>query len=224
MLVTSPNEEPAWKQRAVERSVKTAKLRAAERVQRFLDAAHAIITEKGTTDFTVQEVVDRSHQSLRSFYLQFNGKHDLLLAMFEDALNRLADQIRAANAGHSDPLERLKVAVHVLFEASRTDTAATRPPFTDFAPRLRVSHPCEVEVAHGPLVALMTELVEDAAQAGNLRAGLSPKRMAAITMQTVMNVAQSSGSQEGPEKPLSADDMWEFVFHGFAARSPRQPF
>ena len=34
--VTSPSEEPAWKQRAVERSIKTAKLRAAQRVQRFL--------------------------------------------------------------------------------------------------------------------------------------------------------------------------------------------
>ena len=37
--MTSASEEPAWKQRAVERSIKTAKLRAAQRVQRFLDAA-----------------------------------------------------------------------------------------------------------------------------------------------------------------------------------------
>jgi len=89
--VTSPSEEPAWKQRAVERSIKTAKLRAAQRVQRFLDAAQSIIIEKGSTDFTVQEVVDRSRQSLRSFYLQFDGKHELLLALFEDALSRSAD-------------------------------------------------------------------------------------------------------------------------------------
>src|ERR1700749_1064794 len=81
---SSPSEEPAWKQRAVERSIKPAKLRAAQRVQRFLDAAQAINTEKGSTDFTVQEVVDRSRQSLRSFYLQFDGKPELLLALFED--------------------------------------------------------------------------------------------------------------------------------------------
>ena len=112
--VTSPSEEPAWKQRAVERSIKTAKLRAAQRVQRFLDAAQAIIIEKGSTDFTVQEVVDRSRQSLRSFYLQFDGKHELLLALFEDALSRSADQIRAATESHTDPLERLQVAVGCL--------------------------------------------------------------------------------------------------------------
>nr|MDT0666387.1 hypothetical protein [Micromonospora sp. DSM 115978] len=61
--VSTPGVEPAWKQRAVERSTKSAKLRAERRVMLFLDAAQAIITEKGTTDFTVQEVVDRSRQS-----------------------------------------------------------------------------------------------------------------------------------------------------------------
>ena len=168
--VTSPSEEPAWKQRAVERSIKTAKLRAAQRVQRFLDAAQAIIIEKGSTDFTVQEVVDRSRQSLRSFYLQFDGKHELLLALFEDALSRSADQIRAATTGQKDPIERLKVAVQLLFESSRPDPAAKRPLFTDFAPRLLVSHPSEVNIAHAPLLALLTELMEAASEAGQLRA------------------------------------------------------
>jgi AcrR family transcriptional regulator len=214
--VTSANEEPAWKQRAVERSIKTAKLRAAQRVQRFLDAAQSIIIEKGSTDFTVQEVVDRSRQSLRSFYLQFDGKHELLLALFEDALSRSADQIRAATSGQADPVERLKVAIELLFESSRPDPAAKRPLFTDFAPRLLVSHPSEVKVAHAPLLALLTELMEDAHEAGKIRAGLNPRRMAAMTMQTVMFVAQSSGGDDTTNKPISAQEVWDFVAHGFA--------
>jgi len=214
--VTSASEEPAWKQRAVERSIKTAKLRAAQRVQRFLDAAQSIIIEKGSTDFTVQEVVDRSRQSLRSFYLQFDGKHELLLALFEDALSRSADQIRAATAGQTDPIERLKVAIELLFESSRPDPTAKRPLFTDFAPRLLVSHPSEVKVAHAPLLVLLTELMEEAAAAGKLRPTVSPRRMAAMTMQTVMFVAQSSGSEDIANKPISAEEVWDFVAHGFA--------
>ncbi|SCX00575.1 transcriptional regulator, TetR family [Mycolicibacterium fluoranthenivorans] len=214
--MTSANEEPAWKQRAVERSIKTAKLRAAQRVQRFLDAAQSIIIEKGSTDFTVQEVVDRSRQSLRSFYLQFDGKHELLLALFEDALSRSADQIRAATSGQADPVERLKVAIELLFESSRPDPAAKRPLFTDFAPRLLVSHPSEVKVAHAPLLALLTELMEDAHEAGKIRAGLNPRRIAAMTMQTVMFVAQSSGGDDTTNKPISAQEVWDFVAHGFA--------
>ena len=216
--VTSPSEEPAWKQRAVERSIKTAKLRAAQRVQRFLDAAQAIIIEKGSTDFTVQEVVDRSRQSLRSFYLQFDGKHELLLALFEDALSRSAEQIRAATSGQKDPLEALKVAVTLLFESSRPDPTAKRPLFTDFAPRLLVSHPSEVNIAHAPLLALLTELMEAAAEAGELRAGINPKRMAAMTMQTVMFVSQHSGdAEDGTVHPITADEVWDFCSHGFAA-------
>lgn len=217
--MTAPNEEPAWKQRAVERSIKTAKLRAAQRVQRFLDAAQSIIIEKGSTDFTVQEVVDRSRQSLRSFYLQFDGKHELLLALFEDALSRSADQIRAAVAGQTDPIDRLKVAIELLFESSRPDPTAKRPLFTDFAPRLLVSHPSEVKVAHAPLLVLLTELMEEAAAAGRLRPNLSPRRMAAMTMQTVMFVAQSSGSDDATNKPISAQEVWDFVAHGFTTEA-----
>ncbi|MFV8267101.1 TetR/AcrR family transcriptional regulator [Mycolicibacterium peregrinum] len=216
--VTTAGEEPAWKQRAVERSIKTAKLRAAQRVQRFLDAIQAIIIEKGSTDFTVQEVVDRSRQSLRSFYLQFDGKHELLLALFEDALSRSADQIRAATSTQGEPIERLKVAIQLLFESSRPDPAAKRPLFTDFAPRLLVSHPSEVKVAHAPLLALLTELMEEASEAGQLRSGINPRRMAAMTMQTVMFVAQSSGgADEASIHPISADEVWDFVANGFAA-------
>ena len=54
----------------------TAKLRAAQRVQRFLDAAQAIITEKGSTDFTVQEVVDRSRQHHRWWHGRRWHGHD----------------------------------------------------------------------------------------------------------------------------------------------------
>src|SRR6185312_2079529 len=154
-LVSLPNEEPAWKQRAVERSTRAAKLRAEQRVQRFLDASQTIVTEKGNTDFTVQQVVDASKQSLRSFYQHFDGKHELLLALFEDALRRATDQIRAAATAQEDALDRVKVAVQLLFELSRPDPAAQRPLFTDFAPRLLISHPAEVRGAHAPLLTLL---------------------------------------------------------------------
>jgi len=217
-VVTSPTDDPIWKQRAVERSVKTAKLRAAQRVQRFMDAAQSIILEKGTTDFTVQEVVDRSGQSLRSFYLQFDGKHELLLALFEDALNRAADQIRAAADPESDPLNRLKISIELLFELCRPDPAARQPLFTDFAPRLVVTHPDEVKIAQAPLLSLLTELMENVSAAGELRPSANPARMAAMAMQTVMFIAQSSGTTDSAAADsITTDELWDFLANGFAA-------
>jgi AcrR family transcriptional regulator len=215
--LSTPAEEPAWKQRAIERSTKAAKLRAEQRVERFLDAAQAIITKKGSTDFTVQEVVDRSGQSLRSFYQHFDGKHALLLALFENALRRASDQIRAAAAGQSDPLSRLQVAVQLLFELSRPDPTAQRPLFTDFAPQLLISHPAEVKIAHAPLLALFSELMTHAADAGQLRSDVKPRRAAALIMQTVMFVAQSSGAEEDDGgNPITAAEAWEFCARGIA--------
>ena len=57
-----------WRQRALSRSLSAARTRAEQRVQRLLDAAFELIDEKGTSEFTIQEVVDRSKQSLRGFY------------------------------------------------------------------------------------------------------------------------------------------------------------
>jgi AcrR family transcriptional regulator len=216
-LATPAEDEPAWKQRAVERSTRAAKQRAEQRVQRFLDAAQSLITREGTTDFTVQQVVEASNQSLRSFYQHFDGKHELLLALFEDALRRATDQIRAAASVPENPLDRVKVAVQLLFELSRPDPAAKRPLFTEFAPRLLISHPTEVRGAHAPLLALITELLTEADEAGTLRAGVNPRRAAALTMQTVMFVAQSAAVSDSEDLPvITADEIWDFCSKGFA--------
>jgi AcrR family transcriptional regulator len=222
-VATAGGDEPSWKQRAVERSTRAAKLRAEQRVQRFLDAAQSIITDKGTTDFTVQEVVDVSGQSLRSFYQHFDGKHELLLALFEDALRRATVQIAAAADEQRDPVDALRTAVQLLFELSRPDPDAHRALFTEFAPRLLLTHPAEVRRAHAPLLDLLTALTAHAARAGRLRPGVEARRAAALAMSTVMFAAQNSGTPDpgnpvadadGGARTVSADEIWEFVAYG----------
>ncbi|WP_039781944.1 TetR/AcrR family transcriptional regulator, partial [Nocardia cerradoensis] len=155
--------------------------------------------------------------SLRSFYLQFDGKHELLLALFEDALSRTADQLRAAADGQDDPIDQLRVTIELLFELSRPDPTAQRPLFTDFAPQLLVSHPAQVKVAHAPLLSLITELMEKAQEQGRLRKELNARRTAAMVMQTVMFTAQSTGgTDEETTHPITAEEVWNFCAHGFA--------
>ena len=100
---------PAWRQRAVARSLSAARTRAEQRVQRFLDAGFALMDEKGTTEFTIQEVIDRSQQSLRAFYQHFDGKNELLLALFEETVREATEDLEAAVDSLTDPLERLRV-------------------------------------------------------------------------------------------------------------------
>ncbi|TDC97946.1 TetR/AcrR family transcriptional regulator [Actinomadura sp. 7K507] len=210
-------EEPAWRRRAVERSTRAAKLRAEQRVQGLLDAARRLIAEKGT-DFTVQEVVERSKQSLRSFYQHFDGKHELLLALFEDALARCSDEVRKAASGPRDPLERLRAGIGSLYEQSRPNpgTGMQSPLYSDFALQLLVRHPDQVATAHLPLLGVLSELIEAASEAGAIPPG-RPRRQASLVMQTVMIAAQGNGVPAGGHTtPASADEVWQFCFTGIS--------
>ena len=93
---TRKRERAGWRQRAVSRSLSAARSRAEQRVQRLLDAAFGLIDEKGTTEFTIQEVVDRSKQSLRGFYQYFDGKDELLFALLEETIRESVEDLREA--------------------------------------------------------------------------------------------------------------------------------
>ena len=86
--------DSSWQQRAVERSLSNARARAVSRSGQILDAARDLMLESGGIDFTVQDIVDRSGLSLRSFYKHFGGKDELLLALFEELLADFASELR----------------------------------------------------------------------------------------------------------------------------------
>src|ERR671925_1472610 len=102
---TSVTDRPvSWREHAVARSLDPARVRAEKRVQRFLDAALELMNADSAKEFTVQEVVERSGQSLRSFYQYFAGKHELLLALFEESIRTTAEQVRQDVNQSDDPL------------------------------------------------------------------------------------------------------------------------
>ena len=142
-LDDAESNDAVWRDRAIERSTRAARERAAVRVQQFLNAAREIIAEKGSTEFTVQEVVDRSKQSLRSFYQYFDGKHELLLALFEEEMGEAVARVKRVTVD-GDPLDRLEQTVLVLYELCSPSELSEQPLFLEFAQRLLVTHPADV--------------------------------------------------------------------------------
>lgn len=205
---TSSAAEPAWRQRAIDRSTQSARQRAAKRVQRFLNSAREIIAEKESTEFTVQEVVDRSKQSLRSFYQYFDGKHELLLALFEEEMDLAVTRLREVTT-IGDPLDRLQAAVLLLYELCSPGRTSVQPLFSEFAQRLLVDHPDEVAAAYAPQVEYIASIVEEAAAAGLLRPG-RPRRQAAIVLQTATVTA---GRNVPGRQPITGDEVWQFCLH-----------
>jgi AcrR family transcriptional regulator len=218
---TEGANEPAWRQRAVSRSLHAARSRAEERVQRFLDTAFALIDEKGTTEFTIQEVIDRSRQSLRAFYQCFEGKDELLLALFEETVREALEDIRAEVATETDPLERLRACTIRLHEwcdpadAPRKRGAHNRRPIMEFSVHLVTTHPDRVRAALTPTSRLVIELVEAASAAGAVKAA-DPRHAAALIQQTVMCSWLGSRLARDARMRVTAEETWAFCLHGIS--------
>jgi AcrR family transcriptional regulator len=211
--------EPAWRERAVSRSLNAARSRAEQRVQRFLDAAFELIDEKGTTEFTIQEVVERSKQSLRGFYEYFAGKDELVLALFEESIREAGDDIHNAVDAQTDPLARLRaytIRLHEWcdpIETPRKRGTHNRRAISEFSMLLAANNSERIRAAIAPLSHLLIELLDAAAAAGAIRVA-DTRRAAALVHQTVMNNWYGNRLVNDPKQRLTAEETWEFCLHG----------
>ena len=215
-----------WREMAVSRVLDPARVRAERRVQRFLDAALELMSTSTEREFTVQEVVERSGQSLRSFYQYFDGKYELLLALFEESVRTTAEQLAERVAGEPDPLERLHVFAVEYYRMCRPaakGSSTKKVPaaaMADFAQQLLTDHPKEAARAFVPLMALLGHLLDDAAAAGCLRSGLDHQRIAGVVLQAIMFNAFSttiSGSSDRPAGDPAGEQLWELLLHGIGS-------
>jgi AcrR family transcriptional regulator len=212
---------------AVARSLDSARARSEGRVQRFLDAGFELLSaaESGK-EFTVQEVVDRSGQSLRSFYQYFAGKHELLLALFDEAIRSTADRLEELVAKESTPLERLHCFVVEYYRMclpaprGRASKNNPTPVMAEFSHELLTAHQDEAARAFVPLVTLLEKVVGDAVDAGVVRAGLEYDDAAGFILSTIMfnaTYASTISGLKAHDPAEAADGMWQFISAGVLA-------
>jgi AcrR family transcriptional regulator len=233
-----PTDDPAartsptagsWRELAVARSLDSARTRAENRVQRFLDAALDLMETSPDKEFTVQEVVERSGQSLRSFYQYFAGKYELLLALFEEAVRTTADELRESVAEEDSTLDRLHRFVVDYYRMCRPapkGRSAKKWPITgmaDFAQRLLTEHPKEASSAFAPIASLFEELLDEAAADGFVRPDLRHARVAGVILQAIMfnsfALIISGSSARGAD--AAAEELWDLVVHGIGTAKVR---
>lgn len=219
--------EPAVSRRdlAVARSLDSARVRAEKRVQRFLDAGFELLNSGPSgKDFTVQEVVERSGQSLRSFYQYFAGKYELLLALFEETVGATAAHLEKV-AGDGPAIDRLHRFVVEYYRICRpgalirADRKRPTAAMAEFAHQLLTTHPREASRAFAPLMALCTTLLEEAAAEGAIRDDVPRQRMAGVLLQSVMFNAFAStiSGSPAPAGSEGAEEFWRLVLSGIGA-------
>ncbi len=84
--------------------------RSEETLFRLLDAAEALIQEKGLADASVPEIVRRAGSSVGGFYARFRDKDELLRALEERFFREMADRVEALTRPErwrEAPIERI---------------------------------------------------------------------------------------------------------------------
>jgi len=222
-VAAEPTEAGTRRDLAVARALDSARSRAEHRVQLFLDAARELM-QANSGEFTVQEVVERSGQSLRTFYQYFAGKHELLLVLFEESVRSAARQLEDVVGDGSGPLDRLHrflVEYYRMCRLTPERQASTgpAPALVEFAQQLLTSHPKEAAHAFAPVVVMLEELLAEAAVAGEIRPALDHRRIAGVVLQATMFnsfAATISGSSPRLDGDTEPEMLWDLLLRGIA--------
>ena len=200
-------------------------------MQRFLDAALELMNDSASgTDFTVQEVVEKSGQSLRSFYQYFGGKQELMLALFEEAVLATTDNLRGLIAQEETALDRLHTFVVEYYKICkpvrkrRATKLRANPAMAQFGQQLLTAQPVEAARVFAPLVTLFEQVLDEAAAEKSVRANLARHRVAGIILEAIMFNAFSrtivgDADAEGGDP---AEDLFDLVLHGIGTGTSKR--
>jgi AcrR family transcriptional regulator len=187
------------------------------------------LEEQGLEGLTIRAVLKRTRLSRRAFYERFEGKDDLVLAVFEHTILRAASHLTELVRTTADPMERVKVIVTSLVFGSLTlaapDSAQSNRRGAALSRehlRLAESRPADLQAALKPLLAVITQQLSDGMQAGCVRAD-DPQRMAALLYNLVSTtvhtelLAQESAPPDRVQRTRLAEDIWEFCRRAITA-------
>ncbi|HVW81583.1 MAG TPA: TetR/AcrR family transcriptional regulator [Mycobacteriales bacterium] len=224
MTETSP--DVGWRERAIERSLRNARAKAVSRSDRFIHAAIEILTETGRTDFTVQELIERSKTSLRSFYQHFSGKEELLLALFEEVIATSTAEWRSGIEAAPNVLDGLHFVVEqVHAQAASPMSGGINRALSVFHLQLAESRPAEYARVLAPLRELILELVKRGADEGVFRSDIDADTLATIMMQTIVGAAHMHALGSEPTgEPIDTEQLWQFCLGGLVGETaPKKP-
>jgi AcrR family transcriptional regulator len=215
----------SWRDRSVERSLQNALAKAQSRSDRFIRSAEQIMLETGSSDFTVQEVVERARTSLRSFYQHFNNREELLLAVFEELLGKVAAETQQLIDATDDPLEGLRILLrHTAGGAGTPRGQLLNRAFSDYHRQLAKANPTEYARILTPLYGVVAHVVERGVNAGVFRTDVKVESMALLMTQTLLAGGQmyALGAELG-HGDINVDAVYEFFACGLIGHQDSTP-
>lgn len=191
-----------------------------ERTQSILAAAYELLEEEGLDGLTIRAMLKRTGLARRAFYERFEGKDDLVVAVFAATLKEAAAHFDQETARLPDPLDQLRHIVYGLVHGSRPDTSLTIGMRRVSAivrehMRLAQTRPAELEAALAPLLEVIADRISAGIRAGQMR-DCDPALQATLIYNLIagtvhIELLMEESGEAGPyRRKRLADEIWEF--------------
>jgi TetR/AcrR family fatty acid metabolism transcriptional regulator len=191
--------------------------------ERILDAAVRAFAAQGFHRTRVSEVAKLAGVADGTIYLYFEGKDDLLRAVFERAMLRFLARGREALAAFDDPVDRIRefVRLHLASVGEDRDLAVV------FQVDLRQSARLLLAISRGPLAEYLEQLVvilEQGQSQGIFREDLPAREMAKMIFGVLDELSTNWVlSERNYRLESSTPTAMAFVLRAIDARSDARP-
>jgi len=211
------NVSTGWEQRSVSRVLEAGRERVLARSRRFVEAAAELIAGEGFEGLTLRAVLMRTGLSRRAFYERFDGKEDLVLAVFEQTLQDAVALYRRQLEPLDDPLERLRLVIESMVRGAQSD-AGIRHAVAMSREHLRLAkaRPDDLQVAMAPLVDLLAEQLALGMERGVVRRA-DPQELAMLVNNLVAATIHTTLLTKGGRRAGAAEALWEFCLRAVRA-------
>lgn len=223
-----PESSTHWEKRSAGRVLELGRDQILQRSWRIVDAANDLLDTEGLEGLTIRAVLKKTGLSRRAFYERFEGKDDLLLAVFEHSIRLAVNRYEEAFRSLPDPMERVKQIVtsialgEDLFEENgmhyhRRGAALSREHL-----RLAESRPADLQAALSPLIEFIARQLAEGMTLGVVR-NTHPQQLAVLVYNLVSTtahaefLAQEITPQERTHRLELATAIWEFCRRAIAA-------
>jgi len=190
-----------------------------ERTNLLIGVANDLLDDSGLEGLTIRAVLTRSGLARRAFYEQFDGKDDLVLAVFEQTLRNAAEHFAKEAADLGDPIEAMRRIVTGLALGKvgfgGTDTGRRAAALSREHLRLAESRPRDLQAALNPLLSLLAQLIESGVADGTMRP-CEPQMQARLVYNFVAAtvhvelLADEGGMPDRAKREVLAGTLWEF--------------
>ena len=169
--------------------------------KKLFDAAMELIGERGFTDASVDEIVERAGVAKGTVYYHFTGKAELVEALIADRFAPLAAAFRGAAAAHTDdPRAAIEAIVRAELEFLSEHSSFSKLLLTEMWREDRVWRETLV-LARRELFTVISDVIRQGVASGEFRDDIEPEFGASALFGMTATVALDWLAFE-PDRPL----------------------